>query len=176
MDENPEKKEVREMSKKYAASLLALAVCLVAVSGAYAFGGFGGQGSEAMQEALEAGDYAAFVEAMSHQVSEEQFQRMAERQQNMLAEQQALEAGDYDAWVKAIESRPKITDLITEDNFPKYAEMQQAREEGDLETTQEIAEELGLNQFGFGKGPIGKHFTRGNGGMPRFKGFGNASR
>jgi hypothetical protein len=154
------------MERKYLAGLSVLAVLLVA-SSAYAFQGFG-QGNDEMQQALEAGDYDAFVAAMSHQVSEQQFQRMAEMHQNRAQEQQALEAEDYAAWVQAIESRPRITDLVTEENFPKYAEMQKARQSGDFETAQALAEELGLNQFGFGKGPMGRPHPMGK----RMKGFG----
>ena len=97
------------MNKKYTAILLALAVCFVTVSGAYAFMGFG-HGNELAKEALENEDYAA--------------------------------------WVESIESRPKITDIITEDNFSQYVTLHKLRQEGDFETAQTIAEELGIDRFG----------------------------
>ncbi len=153
------------MEKKHLAGISALAVLIVAASSAYGFGGFG-QGNEEMQQALEAGNYEAFVEALPKQVSEQQFQRMAERHQNRIAVQQALENQDYEAWVQAIESRTKIRDMVTEDNFQQFAEMRQAKAQGDLETVQDLAEELGLNQFGFGKGQLGRHP------MGKRKGFG----
>ncbi len=167
------------MNKKYATGLLALAVCFVAVSGAYAFGGFG-QGNEAAKEALENNDYTAFVEAISKEITEERFEQMVERFENRQAVQQALEAGDYDAWVKAIESRPKITDVITEENFPKLVEMHEARQQGDFETAKATAEELGLTAFRGMRGPMGSPYPlrgkmRGIGQRPCFQGIGEGS-
>ncbi len=112
------------MNRKYVVGLLALVVCVVTVSGAYAFGGLGSvQGNEAVKQALENGDYEAFVEAVASGITEEHFEQMQERYQQRTAVMQALEAGDYKAWVEAIESRPKITDKITEENFDKFVEM-----------------------------------------------------
>ncbi len=147
------------MKKKFLA-IPAIALCALMVSGAYAFGGFGAGGNEAAKEALENKDYGAFVSAVSEnfreRFTEEKFTQAAERFQLRQGEMQAIEDGDYGAWAEAIESRPGITDFITEENFGDFAAMHNARQEGDFETAQALAEELGLSQFqgkGFGKGP-----------------------
>ncbi|MBN2067970.1 MAG: hypothetical protein JW744_05880 [Candidatus Diapherotrites archaeon] len=139
------------MDKKHMTGILVLAVCAVMATGAYAFGGFGmGQGNDAMRQALEANDIGAFREAVSNSITEEMFGHMAQRFETRQAIQDALEANNYEAWAEAIESRPKITDFVTEDNFERYAAMLEARNNGDLETAREIAEELGL-PFGMGR-------------------------
>lgn len=159
-------KEVLLMEKKYVAGIFALAVCIVAASGAYAFGGLPGlQGNDAAKQALESKDYAAFVEAMAPQVSEEMFNRMAEQAESEAAIEAALESGDYEAWVAAIESRSKITDFITADNFADYVVLHNAKESGDFETARSLAEGLGIGQAfpprGIAGGPpMGKGHAR----------------
>jgi hypothetical protein len=148
------------MEKKYLAGILALAVCAVMASSVYAFaGGFGlgfqgnkgfgigSQGNEAVKQAIESGGYAAFVDAISKQVTEEQFQQMVQQNKTTQAIEQALEAKDYDAWVQAIESMPRITDIITKENFPQYVAFQEAMKNKDLETAKALEEELGLDQL-----------------------------
>lgn len=59
----------------------------------------------------------------------------------------AMEAGDYEAWKNLLiqgEGEPKIFDFITEDNFAQFAEMHEARQNGDHETAKAIAEEIGF--------------------------------
>ncbi len=155
------------MNKKYIAGFLALMACAAAASGAYAFGGFFGNGpqnNDAARQALDSSDYEAFVEAISPKITEEQFQQMAERNQAGQAIEQALEEGDYAAWVQAIESMPKITDIITEENFARFAEMHEAMQNGDYETAKEIAEELGIGCIHAQKGfrAVSKFGMRGN--------------
>jgi len=134
------------MEKKYIAGIFVLAVCLVAASGAYAFGGLPGlQGNDAAEQALKDKDYSAFVEAMAPKVSEEMFNQMAERAEAESAVEAALESGDYAAWVKAIESQPKITDFITAENFADYVALHNAKKSGDFETARSLAEELGIS-------------------------------
>ncbi|MBU1120320.1 MAG: hypothetical protein ABIE23_03180 [archaeon] len=142
--------------------LFTLAVCVVTASGVYAFGGF--QGNEAAKNALENEDYDAFIQALpetgkcgniAERMTEENFHQLTEQYRARASVEQALEDGDYDAWVEAIESRPKITDLITEENFDSFVELHNARKSGDHETANALAEELGLNQMpmrGFGRG------------------------
>lgn len=108
--------------------LALLLVSLVASAFAFSSRGFG---NEAAREALEAGDYASWKTAMIAELTEENFNQMAERHGQMdekraamlesreqryegMAEkraamqeanekiQQALEAGDHDAWVEAV--------------------------------------------------------------------------
>jgi hypothetical protein len=136
------------MKKKHFAGILALAVCLVAASSAYAFGGFPGfQGNEAAMQALESRDYGAFVGAVTPNVPEALFNQMAERVEANAAVESALESADYAAWVQAIESMPRITDVITEANFADYVALYNARKSGDFETVRSLAEGLGVGQF-----------------------------
>jgi len=86
------------MNKKYLTGLSVLAVCVLVATGAYAFGGFGKgiQSKEAVQQALEAGDYQAFVEAISKSITEEQFREKAEFYQKKMAMLKAKQEGDFE--------------------------------------------------------------------------------
>lgn len=147
------------MSKKMAIAVV-LAVCMAAVSGAYALGFMH---NEDAQQAIEAGDYEGFIAAVSAErnerfaemMTEERFEQLQETYMAREAVQSALESGDYEAWVKAQEEMPrppKITDVITEDNFSTFVEMNEALESGDMDSAKELAEELGLNGFGMAMG------------------------
>lgn len=81
--------------------------------------------------------------------------RVEARQAHQAEMQIVLENGDYDAWKALVDSRPRITDLVTEDNFDQFVAMHQARQAGDDEAAQAIAAELGFpaEGKGFGQGP-----------------------
>ena len=143
-----------------AAILLAGTVIATAAS-AYAFDGEGKHffQNEDMQNAMENGDYeafrAAFSEEMGKHMTQERFAMMAERHGDMTAVREAIENKDYNAWKTAIEAAkpPSITEIITEENFDKFAQMHEAMQNGDPETAKTIAEELGLENHGMkGKG------------------------
>ncbi|RJQ33573.1 hypothetical protein C4566_03445 [Candidatus Parcubacteria bacterium] len=76
------------------------------------------------------------------------------------AVQTALENNDYQAWKEAMNSQPRITDYVTEDNFDKFVEMHNLMLAGDREAAEQIRAELGLP--GQGKGMMGG-FKRGFG-------------
>lgn len=83
----------------------------------------------------------------------EQFEQFREeRQAEHEALQEAIESGDYQAWKNIIDSRPRITDVITEDNFDQFVQMHNYMQSGDFEAAQTIRDELGLDQFGPGMG------------------------
>lgn len=92
--------------------------------------------------------------------------KLEEMQEQRQELHDAIESGDYDAWKAIVDSRPRITDYINEDNFAQFAQMHSLRQEGDFEGAQAIREELGLpDKGGFGKGHrMGRHF--GQGGCP----------
>jgi len=153
------------MKNSVIALVALLMVGAVVGTGAYAYpwNGMGGQmmQSEDIQQALENQDYEAFKAAVSEEaqnrVTEEMFAQMTERYQNRQTIREALENGDYQAWKNAVEAArpPSITDVVTEENFNRYMEMHNARQNGDSETANQIAEELGIqprSKGGFGGG------------------------
>lgn len=131
-------------------------------AGVFAFGGFG-RNAEA-KAAIEAGDYDGFVAAVESRQkdrmpTEDQFNAMSEQHKAMQSHRQAVEAaidaGDYAAWKAAMDNKLKgqsAEDVITEENFPTFVKMHEAKESGDLETAKALAEELGLDGIGFGRG------------------------
>jgi hypothetical protein len=69
----------------------------------------------------------------------------------------AIADGDYDEWKAAIDDLPgrqMLLEVITEENFPRYVEMQKH-----FQKAKDISEELGLPQRGGmpGRGPGGRH-------------------
>ena len=146
------------------AILAMLVISIATISSVSAFNGNGFM-NEDTQNALESGDYEAFVSATQEQVrnrfTEERFNEMAERYRSQEEIRNAIENGDYNAWVAAVEASqpPKITDVVTEDNFDTFVQMHNARMEGDFETAQTLAEELGLEK-GQGR-PFGMYGGRG---------------
>ena len=166
------------MNKAILAALSLMLVGLVAAS-ATAWGGMW-QNEEA-RAAVEADDYDAFLDAvraenenrMAH-MTEEKFQHMVENNQRHRDVLEALENEDFSAWKQAVESMPKSTDYITEDNFSRYVEMHKMMMEGDADAAREIADELGI-PMGPGNGrAMGKAHSRGgmqNPGLNRQAGF-----
>lgn len=71
------------------------------------------------------------------------------------AAEQAIEAQDYQAWVTAMGQDNPMTQNITADNFAEFVKMHQAMKDGDFETAQSIAQELGLPKFGMGMRHMG---------------------
>lgn len=69
---------------------------------------------------------------------------------------QAFDNLDYTAWKAQMEGRG-ITNKITEENFARFAEAHRLAEQGDLEGSKKIREELGLGmKNGSGRGQ-GQH-------------------
>lgn len=141
--------------------------------------GFASANMTTVRNAIETGDYEAWSTAMSAEISEENFNRLVERYQNMSQRRavmqekreqmkEAFESGDYTAWQEAIsglEKGPRFAGNVTEDNFETYASLFEARQNGDLETAKTLADELGLDgqvkvgkgRFRHGPGRFGKH-------------------
>jgi hypothetical protein len=162
--------------KKMTTGITALIIGLVAVSGtAFAFwnessserglGTFapiiGSENTEAIENAIEANDYDAWKEAMIETLTEERFnelvemnKKMTEMNKNREALNTALENGDYESWKTAMENleNPRITELITEENFDIYVKLHEAQISGDFETAKQLSEELGIENYGGGRG------------------------
>ena len=145
--------------------LALLLIGMVVTTGlVYAFGGgLDSESKEEIRQAIEAGDYDAWKEAVSAKLTEENFNKLVERHQAMSEKREmmqehrqaieaALEAEDYEAWKAAmdgLERGPKIDEVITEENFDTFVQLHEARKSGDFETVQELSEELELEK-GFG--------------------------
>lgn len=79
------------------------------------------------------------------------------------AMEKALEANNYTAWKNLMPGQGRVAQVITEENFAKFAEAHKLAEKGDLAGAQKIRQELGLglrngagvgmrNGSGFGPG------------------------
>ena len=129
-------------------AILTLAVLAVGFMGATA-------ANAATQSQKQKGD------ANRPTLTDEQKAAMESQREEMQAERDAIQTaitdGDYDTWKELITERQakqvNILDVISEDNFDKFAKMHQLMEDGDTEEARAIAEELGLNNVhGMGMG------------------------
>lgn len=69
------------------------------------------------------------------------------------AMEKAFETKNYDAWKKLMQGRGRVTQVITKDNFAKFAEAHELAEEGKLDEAKKIRQELGLGTHnGSGQG------------------------
>lgn len=60
------------------------------------------------------------------------------------AMQTAFENGDYAAWKELMGDRGRVTQLVTEENFPTFVEMHDLMVAGDTEGAKTLRAELGL--------------------------------
>ncbi len=75
------------------------------------------------------------------------------------AMEKAFEAKDYKAWKNLMQGKGRVSQVITKDNFAKFAEAHELAEQGKLEEARKIRQELGLglrNGSGHGMGCLGK--------------------
>tara|TARA_Y100000310_G_C20699139_1_gene828042 strand:- start:5816 stop:6571 length:756 start_codon:yes stop_codon:yes gene_type:complete len=110
-----------------------------------------------IKDALEANDYEAFVSALSEidqraaeKMSEGIFERVVNNYEDMEAVHDAIETGEYSDWVDAMNELPggeALVEVITEDEWESFKEFHDAKESGDMETAEIIAEEIGLQDF-----------------------------
>jgi len=81
----------------------------------------------------------------------------AERHQAMT---QAFDSNDYNAWKEQMRDRGRVTQVVNQDNFARFAEAHQLVQEGKLDEAKQIREELGLGLRN-GSGPGQKSNGRG---------------
>jgi hypothetical protein len=79
--------------------------------------------------------------------------------------EKAFENNDYATWKNIMKNRGRVTQVITEANFAKFAEAHELMEDGKVEEAKKIRQELGLGvQNGFGRNGdgmrIGKNHNR----------------
>lgn len=78
--------------------------------------------------------------------------------------EKAFETNDYLAWKNLMQNQGRVTQIVNEDNFAKFAEAHKLAQSGDIAGAQKIRQELGLgNGFGQRMGNVfGKGINRGN--------------
>ncbi len=122
---------------------------------------------EDIVNAIEANDFEVWKEAVSDQLTEENFNMLVERHEQMsgMREQRedmklAIEAGDYDAFKVAAENWPMSSNIQDESDFEILVQLHQAKLDGDYETVYELREQLGL-PGGFGEHKMPRQSGRG---------------
>jgi hypothetical protein len=69
------------------------------------------------------------------------------------AMEKAFETNDYTAWKSLMANKGKVTQVVTMDNFAKFAEAHELAKNGDLAGAKKIRQELGLGlKDGSGQG------------------------
>lgn len=79
------------------------------------------------------------------------------------AMEKAFENTDYSAWKNLMQNRGRVTQVITKENFEKFAEAHELMEDGKVEEAKKIRQELGLDlKNGSGKngGGMGRNHNR----------------
>ena len=71
------------------------------------------------------------------------------------AMEKAFENKDYNAWKNLMQGRGRVTQVVTEQNFARFAEAHELAEQGKIQEANQIRQELGLglhNGSGQGQG------------------------
>lgn len=175
------------MNKKTIFGALAIFIVIASIAGVSAFQGkFPGmdqQGRANMINSIKANDFNTWKEMMSARLTQENFNKLVERQtlmsqrhENMSGIRggmssgtpacneemvQAIENGDYEAWKVAAVNSPMISKIQNEDDFKILVQLHQAKQDGNYTQVKELGEQLGLPS-----GPA-KHRMSGNFGRGR---------
>jgi hypothetical protein len=81
------------------------------------------------------------------------------------AMEKAFETNDYEAWKSLMTNKGKVTEIITKDNFAKFAQAHELAKKGDMAGAKKIRQELGLGlKDGSGqRNGAGRGMNKGNG-------------
>ncbi|MDD1744935.1 MAG: hypothetical protein LUQ20_03880 [Candidatus Methanoperedens sp.] len=174
------------MNKKTIFGLLAIFIVVASIGSVAAFGeklsGMDAAARDNIINAIKANNFTAWKEAMSARLTEENFNKLVERQQvmsqrheDMLQKRgamssergafneqmvQAIEKGDYNAWKEAAVNTPMISKIDNEDDFNILIQLHQAKQDGNYTKVKELSEQLGLPGVS-GKNKMSGHFGRG---------------
>lgn len=97
--------------------------------------------------------YAAGVSAYRGDASKTGPNYSPERHEQM---EKAFENNDYNAWKSLMTGKGRVTSVVNEGNFNRFAEAHRLMEEGKIAEANQIRQELGLGQGGGqGKGMKG---------------------
>jgi hypothetical protein len=148
------------MKNKLLATGIVAAFLLAILPAALAHGGFSGKNlgnREAVQTAIENGDYEAFIEATGKtNLTEEKFDEMIAKKSEQQAQREEIEStlenGDYEAWKDLHQAN--LEETFNEERFNLMVEMHAAMENEDYEKLQELREEM-HEDFGGGFGRMG---------------------
>lgn len=67
--------------------------------------------------------------------------------------QKAFENNDYEVWKNLMAGKGRVTQIVNQENFAKFAQAQKMAKEGNLAEAQKIRQELGLGlKNGLGRG------------------------
>ncbi len=175
------------MNRKKAFGLLAIMVVVASIGSVAAFGGkfsvIDPQGRDEILNAIKANDYNAWKEAISSQLTEENFNKtvqeykaMSQRHGNMSEKKgtqfsgrqslnaemiQAIKNGNYNAWKTAVvnSTSPLVSKITTEDQFKILVQLYQAKQDGNYTKVKELSQQLGL-PAGNGRHKMPGHFGR----------------
>lgn len=103
-------------------------------------------GIGALAIALVIGSFASSASAYKGNPSVKGPNYSTERHEAM---EKAFEAKDYTAWKSLMQNNGRVTKVVNESNFAKFAEAHELAEKGDLEGARKIRQDLGL---GLGNG------------------------
>ena len=81
----------------------------------------------------------------------------AERHEAM---EKAFENKDYEAWKNLMQGKGRVSEIVTEENFAKFAEVHELMEQGKTDEAKKLRQELG---FGMHNGHGGHGKARGMG-------------
>lgn len=128
---------MKKYNRKYNRYLLASALCVagIASAGIIAFPAFA---------------YRGDASQMGPNYTPERHEAM----------EKAFETNNYEAWKSLMTGKGRVTEVVNQDNFSKFAEMHKLKEEGKTEESNKIRAELGLGQ-GQGKGKMDGNGQRG---------------
>lgn len=76
--------------------------------------------------------------------------------------QKAFENNNYNAWKEQMNGRGRVTQVVNEQNFSRFAEMHKLMLDKKYDEANQIRKELGLGQ-GNGQGKNGKEMKQGSG-------------
>lgn len=175
------------MTRKRMFGLLAIIVVVASIGSVAAFGGkfsiLDPQGQDNIVNAIKAKDFTAWKNAMSAQLTEENFNKLVERQEATaqrhldMSEKRAMHSGtwafneemnqaiidgNYDAWKTAAEKANSImiSKIDTQDKFNLLVQLYQAKQDGNYAKVKELSTQLGLTAE-FGKHKMLGEFRRG---------------